>query len=286
MVQSIEYPDLPFVRPAAFGVGRRGWPAVPRVLVVHHTAGAERNTSAEDGAAYDARRTDGTSCHYFIDSNSVVQCVLTKDRANSAHFNGNTIGIQYELCGTLQTRAQWLDAVSDATITNAARQMARDCRRYGIPVRKLSAAQVAAGEWGICGHADVTYAFPQDGGSHTDPGPHFPWDVLISRVAAFLNPPKEEEFDMPLMDDRDFGAVAWRLEALVNMRTAVAGGPFKGEPVKFVSELLAVKDAVRKLSEAQPGSVALTPEQLAALGGKLPTAEQVVEALLKRVAES
>lgn len=174
-----EYPDLPFVPPAAFGKGR---PAPPRVIVIHYTAGSERSTSAEDGAAYDQRRGDGTSTHYFVDSDSVVQCVYTWDRANAALFNGNRIGIQYELCGTVQTRAQWLDQPSSATLINAARQIVRDCAKYGIPPRRLTPAQVAAGEKGICGHVDITKAFPADGGDHTDPGPDFPWDVLIQRI--------------------------------------------------------------------------------------------------------
>lgn len=185
-MQSPEYPDLLFVRPRAWGSGRGGYGV--QVIVVHYTAGSERSTSAEDGAAYDARRTDGTSTHYFVDSNSVVQCVETWNRANAALYTGNRIGIQYELCGTVQTRAQWLDTASDATITNAARQIARDCKKYGLPVRWLTPAQVRAGGKGICGHADITLAFPADGGDHMDPGTQFPRDVLLARVGQFLTP--------------------------------------------------------------------------------------------------
>src|SRR5215216_3308593 len=100
MAQSSEYPDLKWVEPNAYGTGRDG--KAVRYIVVHYTAGSERSTSAEDGAAYDARRTDGVSTHYFVDSNSIVQCVLTKNRANAARHKGNRLGIQYELCGTVQ----------------------------------------------------------------------------------------------------------------------------------------------------------------------------------------
>lgn len=185
-MQSPEYPDLPFVRPRAWGSGRGGYAV--QVIVVHYTAGSERSTSAEDGAAYDQRRTDGTSTHYFVDSNSVVQCVETWNRANAALYTGNRIGIQYELCGTVQTREQWLDAASNATITNAARQIARDCRRYSLPVRWLTPAEVRAGLKGICGHADITLAFPADRGTHMDPGAAFPRDVLLARVNQFMAP--------------------------------------------------------------------------------------------------
>jgi hypothetical protein len=184
-VQSSEYPDLQFVEPNAWGSGRDGNSV--QYIVVHYTAGSERSTSAEDGAAYDARRTDGTSTHYFVDSDSVVQCVYTWNRANAAFSIGNRRGIQYELCGTQQTRAQWLDPASDATITRAARQMARDCIKYGLPIRKLTPAQMNAGWKGICGHADVTLAYGL--GDHMDPGVEFPYDVLLARIDQIVNPP-------------------------------------------------------------------------------------------------
>lgn len=183
MAQSPEYPDLPFVPPKAFGRGRDGYRV--QYIVVHYTAGSERSSSAEDGAAYDARRTDGVSTHYFVDQDSTVQCVLTSDRANAAFQYGNRLGIQYELCGTVQTRAQWLDAASEATLTRAARQMARDCVKYGLPVRRLTVAQMRAGERGLCGHVDVTDAYGL--GDHRDPGAEFPWDVLLSLVSSFVN---------------------------------------------------------------------------------------------------
>lgn len=191
MAQSPEYPDLRWMPPAAFGTGRDG--KAVRYIVIHYTAGAERNTSAEEGAVIDQNRTDGTSTHYFVDSDSVVQCVLTKNRANAARTKGNRLGIQYELCGTVQTRAQWLDAASLPTLRNAARQVARDCRKYGIPVRRLSVAETRAawydfpaGPQGIVGHVDCTYAYPEDGGDHTDPGTQFPWDVFLDMVRAEL----------------------------------------------------------------------------------------------------
>lgn len=199
-MQSSEYPDLQFVEPNAYGTGRDG--KAVRYIVIHYTAGAERSTSAEDGAAYDARRTDGTSTHYFVDSDSVIQCVHTKNRGNAARHKGNRLGIQYELCGTVQTRAQWLDAASLPTLRNAARQVARDCRKYNIPVRRLSVVETRRawtefpnGPRGIVGHVDCTNAYPEDGGDHTDPGPAFPWDVFLDMVRDELAP-KQEDDDM------------------------------------------------------------------------------------------
>lgn len=190
MAQSSEYPDLAFVQPRAWGKGRDGRSV--QYVVIHYTAGSEGRQSAENGAAYDARRTDGTSTHYFHDQDSTVQCVLTPDRANAALHKGNRLGIQHELCGTAQSRAQWLDEASDGTLWRAARQVARDCRKYGLPVRRLSVAETRAAWYGptkpkgIVGHVDVTYAYPEDGGDHTDPGTGFPWDVLLERIAGYV----------------------------------------------------------------------------------------------------
>ena len=58
------------------------------------------------------------------------------------------------------------------------------CRDYGIPIRRLSLAEVSQGMSGVCGHQDV----PDEnnaslgGGSdhHGDPGDTFPWDQAIA----------------------------------------------------------------------------------------------------------
>lgn len=160
-------------------------------VVVHHTAGSEGPSSAESGAAYDKTRTDGTSTHVFVDSNSVACEVADEDRANHARFHGNEIGLGMELCGTLQTRAQWLDAASLPTLHLAARWAAEKVIKFGLPVRRLSVAEVRAAYYnpqatrpkGFAGHEDVTHAFPEDSGTHLDPGPGFPWDLFLGFVA-------------------------------------------------------------------------------------------------------
>ncbi len=193
MAQSREYPDLMWVEPRSWRNANR--PAV-QLIVIHTTEGSERESSAEDGAAYDARRTDGTSTHYFHDVNSTVQCVLTEDIAHAARTQGNLRGIQHELCGRAgQGEAGWADVNSQGTLRKAAKQCARDAKKWSIPVRHLTIAQIEDSEKGFCGHWDVTRAFPQDKGTHTDPGPAFPW-------TDFLNMVREEMGeDMPLSNE-------------------------------------------------------------------------------------
>jgi N-acetyl-anhydromuramyl-L-alanine amidase AmpD len=184
MAKSVEHPSLEFRPPRSFDMGR---PVPITVITIHTTEGHEDNQAAENGAAYDGRRTDGTSCHYFVDPDSMIQCVYTKDRAHSARYQGNRIGIHYELCGTAeQTASQWQDAASQAILKRAAAYAAVDAKKYGIPVRHLTPGQVRAKVKGFCGHVDITRAFPEDKGTHTDPGTHFPWDQFLALVAAAM----------------------------------------------------------------------------------------------------
>lgn len=173
-------------------------------VVLHYTAGAEGPETAEAGASYDKRRTDGVSTHYFTDSRGpALQEVADGDRAHCARFHGNEIGIHIEICGTRQTRAQWLDPVSRATLQTTAALTAMLCQRHGFPVVRLTTAQTRAAYYapegsrpkGITDHNACTFAFPEDGGDHTDVGPGFPWDVFMLMVLA------EMEDDMPTVDE-------------------------------------------------------------------------------------
>lgn len=165
-----------------------------RLSVIHTTEGHANATSAEDGIAYDKTRSDGTSCHVFYDSDSSPQEVLRKNTAHSAFYHGNTLGIQHELCGTASwTPTQWQGGYQQSMLRRAARAVADDCRTYGLEPRRLSVAEVRKAYYGpspypkgICGHVDITNAFPEDNGSHYDPGSDFPWSQFIGYVKEYL----------------------------------------------------------------------------------------------------
>ncbi len=188
-----EYPDTTWVGlPRAYGNGRDGKSV--KLSIVHYTAGRAGPGQARAGAAYDKRRTDGTSCHCFHDNLESVQEVWTKDRANAAFAKGNRLGIQHELCATNVSRDWWLNTpIGYGTLVRGANAVAWDCRTYGLQPRRLTVSEVRA-TWnnyphapgGICGHVDITNAFE---GDHTDPGPQFPWDAFEQLVQAKLYVP-------------------------------------------------------------------------------------------------
>lgn len=163
----------------------------PQFVTLHYTAGSEGPTSAEAGVAFDKSRTDGTSCHAFFDSlGPGLQEVPFGDRSHSAFFHGNEIGIHFEICGTIQTREQWLDDTSLSTLRTCAEAVRYVCDLYGWPKRRLTIDETRAAYYapegsrpcGINDHNTITQAFPEDPGTHTDVGPEFPWDVFMDMV--------------------------------------------------------------------------------------------------------
>lgn len=183
------------VPPKSYTGGRKS--GQPTVIVIHTTEGSAHGQSAEDGAAYDQRRTDGTSAHFFVDSNSVVQCVRTTDEAHTARAHGNDVGIQIEVCGKAGwSAATWSNDYGRAALEQLARLCVKLRAKYPgrFPLRRLTPQQLRAGENGFAGHVDCTYAWPEDNGTHTDPGTNFPWSTLFARITDLEDPVTEAEF--------------------------------------------------------------------------------------------
>lgn len=185
MAQSTEFPQYKYVKPKSYTKGRVS-KAYPDVIFIHTTEGTEGLKSAEAGAEYDTRRTDGTSAHFFVDQDSTIQCVYTWDEAHTARKTGNDKGIQIEVCGKAgQSKSQWADPASRGAVNQAADVAVAVRKKYGkarFPLRNLTPAQLRAGENGFAEHYDATKAWPSDGGTHTDPGPNFPWGLLFDLI--------------------------------------------------------------------------------------------------------
>jgi N-acetyl-anhydromuramyl-L-alanine amidase AmpD len=222
--------------PKSFTRGRR---RPVQFVVLHYTAGSEGPTSAEGGADYDKRRTDGVSTHYFTDSRGpALQTVRDGDRAHTARFHGNEIGVQIEICGTRQSAAQWADATSRATLETTAALTALLCRRHGLPVRRLTTAQTRAAYYagagsrpkGITDHNACTFAFPEDGGTHTDVGPGFPWAWFLERVQAYYHGEGETDVSILGAKSGETGDRVKLLQRLLKMAGFPANDPGAGKP--------------------------------------------------------
>ena len=84
-----------------------------------------------------------------------------------------------------QTRAEWSDSVSTAQIQGVAKFIADKAGIDHFLLWHDTPNALKTGGTGLFGHRDVTTAYGPIGG-HTDPGPAFPWDVLLGRVADLV----------------------------------------------------------------------------------------------------
>lgn len=169
----------------------KGRAAPVRVIVIHSTEAPEGPQTAENVAAYFAKSSTKASSHLVVDNNSEVRCVEDKDTAWCAP-GANADGLQLELAGyARQTRKDWLDDYSSAMLQRTAVLVAEWCKKYEIPVVKLTQAELRAGKRGLTSHADVTAVYKRS--DHTDPGASFPWDWFLAAVQEALDGPKQED---------------------------------------------------------------------------------------------
>lgn len=162
-----------------------------RVIVLHITAGLEDqvppDASAERTARYAATTSTQVSWHGGSDSDSFLY--LLPDEYTAWHargYNSPTYGWEISKRDTT-----WSDEPADwveATLRHAAAGIRPIARKYGIPARLLTRAQVDAGMKGF------TYHMWLDPTRRSDPGRDFP----INRFFQLLNPPPPppEEDDM------------------------------------------------------------------------------------------
>jgi hypothetical protein len=157
----------------------------PIRYVVIHTMEVDENDPnvAEAVARVFATPARQASAHVCVDTDSAVRCVADEDTAWAAP-GANASGLQIELAGRAgQTTADWADTASHAILARAAQVCADWATRWGIPLRHLSVAELAAGTVkGFIGHVDASQAFHQS--DHWDPGTGFPWDRFLAMVAA------------------------------------------------------------------------------------------------------
>lgn len=174
---------LPYIQAKNY---HRGRVRPLRAIVIHDMEAPETEGRARWCANYFAGKdAPQASAHFCVDDKEVIQGVHLEDTAWAAP-GLNADGINIENAGYAgQKRSDWIDAYSRQELALLAKLTAALCKKYSIPVRRLTVAQVKDGKSrGICGHVDVTNAFPDLGTGHTDPGQFFPWDVFLKMVQA------------------------------------------------------------------------------------------------------
>jgi hypothetical protein len=155
------------------------------------------------------RRPDAqVSSHSGIDDDAVANYVAF-DRQAWTTRSANPISDSVELCGFAKwTRDEWMQ---HGRMLELCAQWIRDrCTARGIPIRKLSPADVAAGKPGVCGHVDWTVGMKD--GTHTDPGPNFVWDHVIALASGGGAAPASGPDSLPTLKQGDSGPAVRSLQ--------------------------------------------------------------------------
>lgn len=163
-----------------------------RQIVIHITASVEDqdmrggDESAEQTARYAATTERQVSWHVGADSDSWVPLLPPGYTAwHASDYNSSTYGVEISKRDT--TWRNEPPAWVEATLSNAAAACRPIVERYGIPLRRLTRAQVDAGEKGFVYHSDL------DPSRRFDPGDDFP-------IRRFFELIKEDD-DMPTAED-------------------------------------------------------------------------------------
>jgi hypothetical protein len=152
---------------------------------IHTTEGHERPGQARVVATmFHLPTSPQAAAHFVVDSAETIQLVRECDLAWDSG-SSSWGGISVEHVGTaLQSALEWDDDYSRAVLDRSARLVAGVCKRWSIPVVRLSPTEIAAGARGIAGHRDLNLAHKEVGG-HVDPGPNFPWAAYLKLVEAY-----------------------------------------------------------------------------------------------------
>jgi N-acetyl-anhydromuramyl-L-alanine amidase AmpD len=172
------------------------WPLIPardftrivgkrpvKWIVIHDMEAPEKGDTAESIGRYFQHPDKPSSAHIGVDSTSIVQYVKDNDIAFGAP-GANSNGIHIELAGyARQTKNDWMDQFGLSMLERAADAVAQYCHKYFIPASHITNVELANDFPGIVGHNQVSEVFKKS--DHTDPGPNFPWDHFMYRVASY-----------------------------------------------------------------------------------------------------
>ena len=163
-------------------------------IAIHTAEGARR---VDDLQAFFDRSTNASS-HAGADDEKLEEGWVPYDLASWTLRSGNRFSDNLELCGFASwSRAEWLKHMG--MLTHAGRWIRSRCLARGIPIVKLTPTDVDFNRSGVIGHHD--YTLGTGDGTHWDPGPGFPWDVVmaIARGESSQSMDPNNEHDKALM---------------------------------------------------------------------------------------
>lgn len=178
-----------------------------RWIVLHSTEGSgfPKQPSATGVAHYfqnpDIRDAKGNpapvSSHVIVDDIGVIRSV-PDDREAYTVEKANPWTLNVEIAGFRNwSREQWLNHPD--TLSYVAAVIASWSRKHGIPLQILSQEQLElhrATSKGVTTHEDINKSYHGSNGDHGDPGPNFPYDVVMSMAGDILDGPPEYMLDL------------------------------------------------------------------------------------------
>lgn len=195
----------------------------------------EGNGSADSLARYLCNPGNEVSYNTVGDTRETID-VVPFNLSPWAAMGANGRADHYCMAGSFSgwSRDEWLRS---GLIDNAARWVAERARARGIPLDYVGTNGVRTGARGVIGHVDWTRGAGE--GSHTDPGPNFPWDVLIDKA-------------------RGAGGVPMVHGAIGDLYNALGGpGGILGKPKTAET---ATPDKVGRFNHFERGSIYWTPK--------------------------
>lgn len=162
--------------------------ALPKKRIIIHTTENSPGTPSRNILDYQVRSRTG-SYHRLVDASGQITLANTDDWQVWAVGNkGNDIALHVScVARAAMTRAEWL--AQPKMLEGVARVVAYWARTYDIPLVKLSRQELGAGKYGVAGHVEAQV---WGNTTHWDPGPNFPYDVVLGRAkeinAAVKNP--------------------------------------------------------------------------------------------------
>lgn len=227
---------------------------VIKYIVIHDGETQELPTAAEGMGAWFARPNVGGSAHKGTDADSICTYIDDDDTAFGAPYV-NSDGLHVEQGGRAsQSAADWSDAYSKATIANTSIVVAEWSGQHGIPIRRMSDAQLAARNYaGVITHAQATRVLGPRGG-HTDPGAYYPLDSLIAQALAHtgLKPPVGP---LPPVVKKPTGKIWLKVDGALGRATRARLQQFLGTSPDGVWGPITVKAIQRWVSATQDGDL-------------------------------